>query len=117
RAAGVKAARFLSPLLKERGNVAIIGYHEEDSSGFLIGQGAEEELSSYSAINVTNNVRCASEKNGCLQSVKQLLEQNKVDGIIALDAQSAHDVAALIRAMQLTNDVKMVAFEQSNALI
>src|SRR5690606_26104409 len=27
------------------------------------------------------------------------------------------DVAALIRAMQLTNDVKMVAFEQSNALI
>jgi len=117
RSAGRTAARYLSPLIEEKGNVAIIGYHEEGSSGFLIGKGADEELSSYSTINVKTNASCASDKNHCLSSLKQLLEQNKVDGIIALDAKSAYDVATLIKGMKLTKDIKMVAFEQSNSLI
>ena len=114
---GIMAARHIAPLLYEKGNVAVIGYYEEGSSSFYVGKSAADEISSYSSLNVKANLRCTNENDSCIENIAELLEQNTINGIIALDTRSAEEVAQLIKQLDLAQDIKVVAFERSNSLL
>ncbi|MFC9706805.1 substrate-binding domain-containing protein [Paenibacillus sp. NPDC056933] len=81
--AGRQAGQAMADLLGGRGRVALLGPDPVNPGLIHREQGVEESLAKYPGIHVEPPFVCST-RDGCWQAAKQLLDQQEVDGFIAL---------------------------------
>ncbi|WP_458125519.1 substrate-binding domain-containing protein [Paenibacillus sp. Z3-2] len=107
--AGRQAGQAMAELLEGRGHVALLGPDPLNSGLIHREQGVMEVLEQYPDIQVEPKSVCNT-RDGCWQAAKQLLDQQQVDGFIALQEPASLGAADELNRRKSADKVKIVGF-------
>ncbi|MFE6075108.1 sugar ABC transporter substrate-binding protein [Paenibacillus sp. NPDC057886] len=110
--AGRQAGQAMAVLLGGRGSVALLGPDPVNPVLINREQGVVESLAQYPDITVKTQSVCST-RDGCWQAAKQLLDQQQVDGLIALQEPASLGAADELNrrtSENRGNKVKIVGF-------
>lgn len=110
--AGRQAGEAMAVLLGGRGRVALLGPDPVNPGLINREQGVKESLAQYPDLHVETQSVCST-RDSCWQATKQLLDQQQVDGIIALQEPASLGAADELNrriSEKNGNKVKIVGF-------
>ncbi|NUU78401.1 substrate-binding domain-containing protein [Paenibacillus xylanilyticus] len=107
--AGRQAGEAMAELLGGRGSVALLGPDPVNPGLIHREQGVLEALEQYPEIQVEPKSVCGT-RDVCWQAAKQLLDEQQVDGFIALQEPASLGAADELHRRKLEHQVKIVGF-------
>ncbi|MCP1182461.1 substrate-binding domain-containing protein [Paenibacillus sp. 1781tsa1] len=107
--AGRQAGQAMAELLEGRGRVALLGPDPVNSGLIQREQGVMEVLVQYPNIQVETKSICNT-RDGCWQTAKQLLDQQKLDGFITLQEPASLGAADELNRRKSADKVRIVGF-------
>ena len=114
---GQEAMKEMAKLLNYEGNLLVVDYMYAGINGEARENGVYEELKNYNNIKVVSSVECSDDVNQCKQVVIKEIEENKIDGILALMTTSSISSALALKELNASKDIKMVGFDSSIQLL
>ncbi|WP_181151042.1 substrate-binding domain-containing protein [Paenibacillus sp. PCH8] len=107
--AGRQAGQAMAELLEGRGHVALMGPDPLNAGLVHREQGVMEALAQYPGIQVELKSVCNT-RDGCWQAAKQLLDQQQVNGFIALQEPASLGAADELNRRKSADKVRIVGF-------
>lgn len=108
--AGNQAGEAMAELLGGIGTVALLGSDRKISGGSKRERGVRRALSQYEGIRVVDRTECGNVRSACRQMAMKLLDDELVDGMIALEEHSALAVADEASHRGIEGKLKIVSF-------
>ncbi|MBJ6362421.1 substrate-binding domain-containing protein [Paenibacillus sp. GCM10012307] len=108
--AGRQAGKALAELLDGKGNVALLKPDRNDPGLVLREQGILEALSKYPSIQVKEGSVCGNLRDACWVAAKSMLDNERLDGAIALQSVASLGLADEVRRRSEAEQFKLVAF-------
>ncbi|WP_145333112.1 substrate-binding domain-containing protein [Paenibacillus xylanexedens] len=107
--AGRQAGQAMAELLEGHGHIALVGPDPLSAGLVLREQGIVEALQQYPGINIIPKSVCNS-RDACWQTVKQLLDQHELAGIIALQEPASLGAADELHRRKDGRQISIVGF-------
>jgi ribose transport system substrate-binding protein len=107
--AGRQAGQAMAELLEGQGHIALVGPDPLSAGLVLREEGIEEELQNYPDIDIIPKSVCNS-RDACWQTVKQLLDQHELAGIIALQEPASLGAADELHRRKDGSQISIVGF-------
>jgi ribose transport system substrate-binding protein len=108
--AGRQAGEALAEQLHGKGTVAIIQSERSDPDLERRAAGARAALAEYEQIHVTDGTVCGDVRVLCRQLAKQMLDRERLDGVLALEVSASLGVADEVMRRGEQGTLKLVAF-------
>lgn len=115
--AGKNAVRELADQLKGEGNVAIVAYSKGGINGDLREQGIRDAVAEYRGVRLVDSQICSDEYGACQQAVSDILDSQKVDGILSLNTETSIGAALELKRRQAGAKIKLIGFDSSPELL
>jgi ribose transport system substrate-binding protein len=112
--AGQKAGQKLVELVGDKGRIAVMSFGKGAKNPDQREQGLLDELSKHPQIQVAGKEYCYSDPKLCGELTEKLLaNDNRIDGLAALNAISSMGAATAIQKLGLTGKVKVITFDNT----
>ncbi|KQO10874.1 substrate-binding domain-containing protein [Paenibacillus sp. Leaf72] len=115
--AGRAVALKMSELLAGKGSVALLTDGLGDNNQLRREEGIKEALAEESGMALIGIEPCLEADGNCRSVVSSLLDEQQVDGILALNVQAAVSAALEVKQRGLGGKIKIVAFDSSMELL
>lgn len=116
-AAGAEAVRQLADSLGGRGNIAIVAPAAGGIDDSLREKGILGALAHYPNMKLTGRVPCPADETDCRQAVGDLLDRQRIAGLIALNPDASTGAALELKRRQASARIPLVGFGSSPELL
>ncbi|MBB6636805.1 substrate-binding domain-containing protein [Cohnella thailandensis] len=113
--AGREAVRQLNALLGEKGNIGLLAYANGGINGKLREAGARKAAQQAAGLKLVDFRTCG--EGDCEQAAGELLDENRLDGLVALNATASEGAARELKRRGIAGGVKLVGFDSSPELL
>lgn len=114
---GQEAMTEIAKHLNYRGKLMIVNYENAGINGKAREAGVYEALDNYKNIELVDKVLCPVDLNTCKQLIISSIQENDVDGILALMTKSSISSALALKELNASSEIKMVGFDSSTELL
>ncbi|CAM3516933.1 substrate-binding domain-containing protein [Paenibacillus lupini] len=115
--AGKEALDELANQLDGQGDIAIVTHTAAGINGRLREQGIRDAAANHPDIHLVDRVMCSGDHDSCSASVSKELQEQKLDGIVAINIVSSIGAAMELKKEQAGERIKLIGFDSSPELL